>query len=45
MPHNGYRPFNIKVLKKKFKEIQFNYMGTALKKYYIRLNNYENRSN
>ena len=45
MPHNGYRPFNIHVLKKNFYDIQFNNVRVALIKYYIKLKNYENRSN
>ena len=33
MPHNGYRPFNIKLLKKNFKEIKISSIDLGIKKY------------
>ena len=33
MPHNGYRPFNIKLLKKHFKKIKMSSINTGIKKY------------
>ena len=33
MPHNGFRPFDIKLLKKDFKNIKFNNIESGIKKY------------
>ena len=33
MPHNGYRPFNIKLLKRNFKNIKLSNIETGIKKY------------
>ena len=33
MPHNGYRPFNITLLKKYFKEIKISTIRTGIEKY------------
>ena len=33
MPHNGYRPFNIKLLKTHFKKIKMSSINTGIKKY------------
>ena len=33
MPHNGYRPFNISLLKKKFKNLEIYKLKEGLKDY------------
>ena len=41
MPHNGYRPFNISLIKSNFKDIKFTPIKIAIKKYLLDLKNYE----
>mgnify|MGYP006092063769 CR=1 FL=1 len=38
MPHNGYRPFNVKLIKKNFKNIELNTIENGMKKYLRKLN-------
>ena len=39
MPHNGYRPFNVKLLKKNFKNIKLSNIEIGIKKYLLDLDN------
>lgn len=38
MPHNGYRPFNVTLIKKFFKNIELNTIENGMKKYLRKLN-------
>ena len=38
MPHNGYRPFNIDLLKKNFKEIKISNLKIGIQKYLLEIN-------
>ena len=38
MPHNGYRPFNVTFINKKFQNIELNTIENGIKKYLRKLN-------
>ena len=38
MPHNGYRPFNASLIKKKFKKVKLNTIKDGIKKYLRSIN-------
>ena len=42
MPHNGYRPFNIKLIHKNFKDIKKNQLNLNLENYINLFSNNEN---
>ena len=38
MPHNGYRPFNVQLIKKNFRNIELNTIENGMNKYLRKLN-------